>query len=226
MKNKLYEGQKLNNFRELVGLYKNKYSKNIAFEYKRNHDDTEHVKISYEKFAEDIESLGTALLKSSSKRICIIADNRYEWFVSYLAITTAGLCVVPLDKSLPDNEIISLIERSEADGIFYSKSYEAVINLYKKSHTKFNTFGFDNGDFDKLLENGKKYSHNSYNKVKIKEDEMYIMIFTSGTTSISKAVMHSCLFIILLKILLLSFLVLLVGILLLFVKVWNIFKKT
>lgn len=191
MKNKLYEGQKLNNFKELVALYKSKYSENIAFEYKRNHDDTEHVKISYAKFAEDIENLGTALLKSNSKRICIIADNRYEWFVSYLAITTAGLCVVPLDKSLPNNEIISLIERSEADGIFYSKSYEDTINSYKKSHTDFNTFGFDNGDFDKLLASGKKLSPSNYDKVKIKDDEMYIMIFTSGTTSTSKAVMHS-----------------------------------
>ena len=35
MKNKYYEGTKLNDYKELVSLYKTKYKSNIAFEYKK-----------------------------------------------------------------------------------------------------------------------------------------------------------------------------------------------
>ena len=96
MNNKLYEGQKLNDFRELVNLYKTKYKDLIAFEYKESPDSTEHIKVTYKQFAKDIEDLACSLLNQNSKRVALIADNRYEWCVSYLAITTAGLVVVPL----------------------------------------------------------------------------------------------------------------------------------
>ncbi len=110
-KRKLYEGEVLNNYRELVNRYKTRYANNIAFEYKKDVHDEEPIKITYAQFAKDIEYLGSGLLtlELKNKRVAIIAPNRYEWCVSYLAVGTAGLTVVPLDKSLPNNEIESLI---------------------------------------------------------------------------------------------------------------------
>ena len=61
MNNKLYEGQKLNNFRELVNLYKTKYKNLVAFEYKKSPDAKVHIKVKYAQFAKDIENLATAL---------------------------------------------------------------------------------------------------------------------------------------------------------------------
>ncbi len=55
------------------------------------------------------------------KCIAVIGENRYEWGVAYLAIVTGTGVVVPLDKALPENEIESLIIRSEVEAIFYSK---------------------------------------------------------------------------------------------------------
>ena len=55
------------------------------------------------------------------KRIAIISENRYEWCVAYLATVCGTGLVVPLDKSLPENELESLIERSEIEAIFYYK---------------------------------------------------------------------------------------------------------
>jgi long-chain acyl-CoA synthetase len=136
MKNKYYEGTKLNDYKELVSLYKTKYKSNIAFEYKKfksesinpNDESTfDRVKVTYAKFASDIEALGASLLKEKVTRVCLISPNRYEWFVSYLAVTTSNLVIVPLDKSLPENEIISLVERSECDAIIYDKKYDEAI---------------------------------------------------------------------------------------------------
>lgn len=194
MKNKLYDGQKLNNFRELVGLYKTKYAKLIAFEYKNSPEDNNYIKITYNKFANDIEDLACSLLKQGAKRIAIISDNRYEWCVSYLAITTAGLVAIPLDKSLPENEIKSLLQRSKADGIVFSKKYlNAVLSSNCKTKICMDS-DIDNKDillYSELIKKGSKSDHSKYDNISIDNKSMSIILFTSGTTSISKAVMLS-----------------------------------
>lgn len=190
MKNKIYEGQELKDFRELVSLYKNKYKNLVAFEFKRNPKAKDHIKITYAKFAKDIENLGANLMRLHLKRVCLVADNRYEWFVSYLAITTAGLEVVPLDKALPDNELEDSIIRSGADGIIYSRKYsKAVENT--KNKIKIDAICMDNSFFRNMIRNTMHTNNKYYRKVKIDNKKMSIMLFTSGTTNISKAVMIS-----------------------------------
>lgn len=190
MKNKYYEGQKLNDYKELVSLYKNKYTNHVAFEYKEAPDSLEYIKITYSQFASDIEALASSLLKLNLKRICLISPNRYEWFVSYLAVTTSNMIVVPLDKSLPDNEIINLIERSECDAIIYDSKYENAISESKKKIPDLVAINM-NTDYKNLLSDGYKMDHSNYDSIKIDNKKMTIMLFTSGTTSISKAVMLS-----------------------------------
>lgn len=60
-----------------------------------------------------INGLVTALINMGlkGKRIAVIGENRYEWEIAYLAIATGTGVVVPLDKSLPENELRNLIER-------------------------------------------------------------------------------------------------------------------
>ena len=90
----------------------------------------EFREITYKQFADDIRSLGTALvnLGLKDKRIAVISENRYEWGVTYLAVTTGTGIIVPLDKSLPPNEIESLITRSEVEAVVYSKKYDEVMD--------------------------------------------------------------------------------------------------
>lgn len=44
--------------------------------------------------------------------------------IAYLSIVCGTGIVVPLDKALPENELETLIERSEVEAIFYSSKYE------------------------------------------------------------------------------------------------------
>lgn len=189
MNNILYKGNKLNNFRELVNLYKTIYKNLTAFEYKETPSSTEHIKISYSQFAKDIEDLGAVILDKKFKRVALIGNNKYEWFVSYLAITTAGATVVPLDKSLPDNEIISLIERSQADAVIFSEKYTDAINICKSNNSKLIDICMDN--LSDLIKQGQEIDHSKYDSLEIDNKAMSIMLFTSGTTAISKAVMIS-----------------------------------
>ena len=87
--------------------------------------------ITHKQFREEINELGTALISMGlkGKRIAVISENRYEWQLAYLAISTGAGIVVPLDKALPDNELESLILRSQVEGIIYSKKYDKYIYL-------------------------------------------------------------------------------------------------
>lgn len=211
-KQKLYEGENLRDFRELVERYHTRYATKTAFRFKRSPKDTQIQSISYEDFYQDIRALGTSLLTLglSKKRIAIISPNRYEWCSSYLAITTSGIVVVPFDKALPENELLQLLERSKVDAIFFDHKYlsmftspnlpkdlplqhlicmDTVSNGEKQSLSRFSV-----STYAELVQKGKDslmQGDTQYENVGIDPNEMAIMLFTSGTTSIAKAVMLS-----------------------------------
>ena len=91
-------------------------------------------KITHKEFRSDINALGTKLidLGLKDKRIAVISENRYEWGVVYLSVVAGTGVIVPLDKSLPDNEIESLIIRSGVEAIFYSSKYNDIMNKIKE----------------------------------------------------------------------------------------------
>ena len=200
-KRKLYDAEEIHNFRELVKRYETLYSDKLAFTYKLEPKSKEYINKTYSNFVSDIKNLGASLigLGLSKKRVAIIAPNRYEWCVSYLAVTTSDIVVVPLDKSLPSNEIESLIIRSEAEAVIFDKEYsDTFIKLRKEGKSNLNYLicmdSTPNSAFlrySELLKDGKnklQNGDNRYNEVEIDNTEMSIMLFTSGTTAISKAV--------------------------------------
>ena len=198
-KDKLYEGEALEDFRELVDRYENRYKDKVAFVYKATPKDTTHIKITYKQFAQDIKNLATALLHLGlqGKKVALIGPNRYEWCTSYLAVTTADMSIIPLDKSLPDNEIKSLIERSKPDCVIFDKKYEPVFTEIAESKTSSlkQYICMDATDkfmeYQKVLENGKTLMANGdtkWQKIELNPSKVSILLFTSGTTAISKCV--------------------------------------
>ena len=161
--------------------------------------------ITHKEFRENINALGTTLIQMGlkDKRIAIISENRYEWELSYLAVAAGVGVIVPLDKALPDNELESLILRSQVEAIIYSSKYDAIMNtLREKKNT--NLKYFISMDLEEntqgiyaekaLVEKGKKLladGNKTYIDAKIDAEKMGIMLFTSGTTAMSKAVMLS-----------------------------------
>lgn len=90
-RSKLYEIEKVANFRELIDRSSRLYPHKVAFIYKKNPKDTTYISHTYTDLKEDVKNLGTGLLDLglSGKRVAIIAPNRYEWCVSYLSVTTS-----------------------------------------------------------------------------------------------------------------------------------------
>lgn len=186
-----------NNMREIINDIAVTYADNNAFILK-NPDKT-YRNISFKEFADDIRSLGTALLKKGfkGKKIAVIGKNRYEWAVSYYAVVNGLGIVIPLDKGLPEQEIENSLVLSGAEVIiFEQKNLEVIKRILEKKTTKLKTMiCMDDVEeidtFNKLLEMGKKElkkGNNKYSKLKIDNNKTNIILFTSGTTSIAKAV--------------------------------------
>ena len=191
------------NIKELIYNSAKKYENHIAFVIKKtNGKKAEYQNVTYKEFLDEINSFGTKLyeLGIKNKRIAIIGRNRYEWALAHLTNLLGANISIPLDKDLQIDELESSLIRSKADVIIFDEKYiekiEEIKNRNQTNITKYicmsKTEGYDNiSDLKEqgkeLLENGNK----EFTTNKIDSYGMNILLFTSGTTSKSKAVMLS-----------------------------------
>lgn len=198
----LYKVREIKDIKQLVNDSCEIYKDNVAYYVKK--DGKEYSPIKYSQVNEDINALGTALINLGlkGKRIAVIGENRYEWAISYLAVINGTGIVVPLDKQLPLNEIVSCLQRAKVDCIIYSgKLQEKIDEIVKENNMPKYYIGMDIEEdkdnylsFAKLIEKGKELVNNgdkSFIDAEIDENSMAELLFTSGTTTQSKAVMLS-----------------------------------
>ena len=204
MREPIYKVEKYTDIKDMLNKSGEKYGDRPAYLF-RTDKPGKLREITHREFREQITQLGTKLIDMGlkDKRIAVIGENCYEWAVSYLAVVTVTGIVVPLDKALPENEIESLILRSEVEAIFYTNKYTEIMNKIKeKQNTKIQYFISMNSEknendiysFKQLIKEGKQLVENGDRRfidAKIDPDVMGIMLFTSGTTAMSKAVMLS-----------------------------------
>ena len=161
---------------------------------------------TYKEFYEDVNALGTALIKilnQKDKRVIIVGETQYGWYLSYMAMLCGVGIAVPVDRELPENELENVIRRSKATAIIYSPRKAEDIKKIKDSIPEVEYFikmksdkpleGKDVG-INYLVKTGKnilKSGDESFSKIEIDPDEFKVLIFTSGTTSNSKGVMIS-----------------------------------
>lgn len=191
-----------NNIKEIIYNSAKIYKDNIAFTIKhQNEKEIEYQDVTYKELLDDINALGTAMyLKGAkNKRVAIIGKNRYEWIVTHLANLLGGIVSIPLDKDLQLEELENSLIRSKADYIIFDeKIVDRIEEIKKKNKTNLkdyicmsNISGYET--VPNLINEGKKQikNNNEYVNFKIKNNDMNILLFTSGTTSKSKAVMLS-----------------------------------
>ena len=195
-----YDYPKFNNIKEMINNAVEKYSENTAFIIKNtNEKKTNYKYITYKEFGEEVNLFGNGLfqLGMKGKRIAIIGKNRYEWVLSYVSILLGDIIAVPLDKGLTEIEIRNSLIQSKADCIIFEKSYFDILNNLKNegvANLK-ELICMDEIDGVKniqdVIELGKTKDDEEYKNCSVNSDEMRIILFTSGTTSASKAVMLS-----------------------------------
>lgn len=191
------------NIKELIYNSVKKYENHIAFVIKKtNGKKAEYQNITYKELLDEINSLGTKLyeLGIKNKRIAIVGRNRYEWALSHLTNLLGANVSIPLDKDLQIDELESSLIRSKADVIIFDEKYiEKIEEIKNRNQTNITKYicmskieGYEN--IPNLKEQGKELleqGNKEFITTKIDSYGMNILLFTSGTTSKSKAVMLS-----------------------------------
>lgn len=164
---------------------------------------------TYREFGARVESLRTKLEQLGIKKndkIVLLGNSSPNWAIAFMAITTMGAVAVPVLEEFPEIDIDHIIKHSDAVGIFISENLYENLSLSSLSDLKI-VVKLD--DFSLLSETSKSKANlltqildlpgkiiNSFDKSdsnkdveKIQENDVAEILYTSGTTGHSKAVM-------------------------------------
>ncbi len=187
-----------NNIREAVLYSRTHYFDRPAF-FIRNK--TDYDTISYEKFTNDIFKLGAALVDkgfNGGRHIALIGENSYNWLVSALAVSSTGNTLVPVDKELPEADILNVVRSSDSEIMLFANSYSDVMEKVKED-LSLEVIVIDKPS-NKLCETSTQamiegYSSDDYIEkccnIPIDNESICYIVYTSGTTGMSKGVMLS-----------------------------------
>ena len=199
----LFDATEFNNIKEVIYDAVKKFNEKEVFVIKhKDEKEVSYENISYNRMLEDINGLGTELFEMGykGKRIAVIGKNRYEWVLAHLTNLMGGIVSVPLDKDLQLDELESSLIRSKADCIVFDpKLLDFIEQIKEKNTTNIQEYiCMDNIEGYKyirdLADKGKekiKNGNRNYISFEVDSNSMSILLFTSGTTSKSKAVMLS-----------------------------------
>jgi long-chain acyl-CoA synthetase len=203
--NKNYElnkPTKVTTIKEMLNLAVKEAGDKNAFAYKDEKEKDKIIEVTYAEFVKDTEALGTAIanINMQDKHISIIGDNSYKWLTVYLTVLKSTGVFVPIDKELPANDIINVLKHSESEVLFYASRYEQIIPEIKQALPNIKYFIGLNKDeddevslsYDKFKEKGKELLEQGstiYTDLQDDENNLKLLVYTSGTTGDPKGVM-------------------------------------
>lgn len=198
-KEKPNEVTRVSSIKEILELATKEDGDKIAFQYKNNND---IVNVTYKDFTQETKALGTALasIKMHDKHIAIIGENSYKWLVTYLTVLQSTGVFVPIDKELTVQGVINVLKHSDSEVLFYSKKYEKWIEQIKEEVPDIKFYiGLDNSQeegnnlsYEKFKEKGKnllEQGDRTYVDLQDDENNLKLLVYTSGTTGEPKGVM-------------------------------------
>ena len=190
------------NFAQLLEQVSRDHADKDAILYRCNQQ-KEFTRWSYSRFGEECRRVARGLLKAGLKkgdRVALWAENRPEWMAVWMGTAIAGICIVPVDFLVSEQECLNIIKITRAKALFYSeRKKDFALTLKGKgidlpvsvrispneggqpaaSVTEYRQFGADAAD--QVLPPPDSISPNDTASI----------VFTSGTTGFAKGVMLS-----------------------------------
>ena len=185
---------KFKSIREIVDYASDVHGERIAFQIKEK--DTKYRFVSYRELGNEVRFISQALIERGfkGKTIALMGDNCYEWILTYLSAIYIGCVIVPIDRALKLNEVENLILRSEPSLFAYMGKTAEDFCEGRDDFCKITLKGDGDNSVSGLISQGKSLVESGkkdYENIDIDINAMSVLLFTSGTTSQSKAVMLS-----------------------------------
>ena len=176
--------------KEIMDFVADKYGKNTAFIYKTP-DRKSKVEITYRNFRDDMDSIGAYLISKGlkGKKIVVIGPNSYTWLAAYYGIVINVGVVVPLDKGLPEEEIVNSLVKCKADAIVYDETLKMDFEKISKMDgvTAKVLIPMSEISQEALVEHAKLVKQYRPEFKVIDKHAVDIILFTSGTSADAKA---------------------------------------
>ncbi len=193
-----YDVQPVGSIAEMINLALEQCPEKLAYKYKVN---DEIVSLTYAEFINRVYSLG-AFLESKGLgncRIACIGANSINWITAYFTALRSSGVFVPLDRELPGKDIIHLINDSESKVVFCDGKYEELFRENADSLDGVEYFiSFDRSEadgkfisFENSISEGSKLDKSAFLALETDHNAMKMLVYTSGTTGMSKGVMLS-----------------------------------
>lgn len=178
--------------REILCKTEEKYGDGDAVRYKIGKDKIESK--TYFQLRRDSESFSRALesLGERENHIALIGATSYPWIVSYLGIVNGGGIAVPLDVSLPAEEICELLTRADVTVLVMDEIRKDVGEMAKRLCPKLKyiiSMQKEEGEGAVLSFRTLLKEHEGRFDYTPDPDSLCTIMFTSGTTGKSKGVM-------------------------------------
>ena len=193
-----YEVRQIKDFKDLIDQSEKLFSERPA--YKLKNKDNVYYEVTYSNFRHSVYYLANSLLKDGYNRthIAVVGANSYDWSVTYLAVTCSNNVIVPIDKELTPDNMMDVIKDSDSTLLFGDKKYIKSISARKEELPEgFRFICFDELELDgveyfedyvdvgrKLYKQGEKL----LDGVTVDPEATTAILFTSGTTGVSKGV--------------------------------------
>lgn len=178
--------------REILLQAEKQYGGEDAVRYKAGKNKIESR--SYTQLKEDSESFSRALdaLGMKGAHVAITGPTSYAWIAAYFGVVNGGCVAVPLDASLPPQELCELLDRADAEVFVVDDARKDAAELAGKKCPKLKyVISMEKEDsegdilsFSRLLEENRGGWDFSP-----EPDDLCTIMFTSGTTGKSKGVM-------------------------------------
>lgn len=186
------------NAREFVDYISEKYGEKRALGMPVSEDNLEeYIWYTYSDIKEHAVIISYYLTKviklNKGDKVALISENRPEWGLCALGTVYNGFVLVPIDVRMSSNEINMILNHSESKVIFISKK---MYNSLKEDidFSKYKLMIIDGPCEDKnqisLEDIIEKYGDKRLSKYnEVKPDDLFEIVYTSGTTGLSKGVM-------------------------------------
>ncbi|HBP37604.1 MAG TPA: AMP-dependent synthetase, partial [Clostridiales bacterium] len=205
---KYYDRPRFQDLRDLMRYVGEQYGDLDAYRYHETPGGPEIVR-TYREYVKAIDDFGTGLMKLglAGCHIVVVGANCYEWAISHNAVVNGTGVSVPLDRQLPETEVVSLTDRGGAEAFIYNGPHHDIARAVASVNNKIRFFicmkpgiitpELQDADprfreFAEIMQLGHAAlaaGDRSFVDAPIDPEAMCSLLFTSGTTALSKGVM-------------------------------------